>query len=206
MKNNIPILILSILKIADLKFIENKIKTLENELTLNEVEKKIIKDIKENLHLKKIVDASFIKEKYSYYFDQDLIFDNSLFNKESIDSAITEVRISQLKFNLSNEFLNLGSQIENMTPQEIKEKLNLLYTNTLIESKSENPENSLVSKDDAYGEMTAAKEGLSLVVHTIEEYAGKATKGSIVSILAFTGGFKSTYALNLAYKNALRRL
>lgn len=42
-----------------------------------------------------------------------------------------------------------------------------------------------------------------LGIPKVEHYAGKAPKGNIVSILGFTGSFKSTYALNISYINAL---
>jgi len=203
MKNTICNTILSIVDTKDAKYIKNKIEALEVQVTLNEVEKQIVKDIKDNLFMENVISRKFIEEKYPYYVDADDNIIPAILSKDSIDSAIIDIRLRQLKSNLSRDMLELGSQITNLSPQDIKAKFSEMYGNVLIEQKQEAPQNALRKEEDPYGQLTQDKDGLSLVLPRVEEHAGKARKGSIISILAFTGSFKSTYAINIAYKNAL---
>jgi hypothetical protein len=203
MKNTICNVILSILETKDPKFIEHKVSALETQLKLNEVEQKIIKDIKSNLSLGNTTSPSFISEKYSYYVNRDDNIVPAILDRDAVDSAIIDIRISQLKNTLSKDMLTLGSQITTMTPEEIKERMSALHNNLLIEDKFVIPENNIKKKKDAYKDLIATREGLSLCLDKVEAHAGLAVKGSVVSILAFVGAFKSTYSLNIAYQNAL---
>lgn len=203
MKNTICNIILSVVNTNDLKFVESKIHAVEEQLTLNEIEKQIVKDIKDNLYMSNVLSKEFISEKYSYYVENDENIIPALMTKDAIDSAIIDIRVRQLKSKLSSDMLNLGSQVDQLTPDQIKEKFSQLYSNVLIESKHVIPENDLAAKSNAYQDLIASKNGLSLLLPEVEKHAGKAQKGTIVSILAFTGSFKSTYSLNLAYKNAM---
>lgn len=203
MKNTVCNTILSIVDTKDPKFIQNKIESLEAQVTLNEVEQQIIKDIKDNLFMSNVISREFIEEKYPYYTENDENIFPVVLSRESIDSAIIDIRLRQLKANLSKDMLELGSQITTLSPADIKLKFSEMYGNVLIEQRQEAPQNALKQEEDPYGQLTQDKEGLSLVLPRVEEHAGKARKGSIISILAFTGGFKSTYAINVAYKNAL---
>lgn len=203
MKNTICNVILSIVDSKDNVFVGHKIEIVEQQLILNEVEKEIIKDIKDNLFLGDVLSKEFISEKYSYYVDNDENIIPALLPREAIDSAIIDLRVKQLKSNLSKQMLTLGSQVSTMTPQEIKEQFGKLYTNVLIEDGKTIPVNDFGKKDNPYKELADSKLGLSLHLDEVEKYAGKAQKGTLVSILAFTGAFKSTYSLNIAYRNAL---
>jgi len=203
MKNTICNTILSIVETKDSKFIAAKIEALENQVRLNEVEKNIVKDIKDNLFMSNIISKQFIEEKYPYYVENDENIIPTILSRESIDSSIIDIRLKQLKSDLAKDMLNLGSEIPNLSPNEIKGRFSLIHSNSLIERRLDAPDNALHREEDAYGLLTQEKDGLSLVLPRIEEHAGKARKGSIVSILAFTGSFKSTYAINVAYQNAL---
>lgn len=203
MKNTICNVILSVLNTKDKKFVENKINTIEAQLKLNEVEKAIIKDIKDSLFLDNVISNEFISEKYSYYVEVDENIIPALLSKDAIDSAIIDIRARQLKVDLSKQLLAVGSQISTMSPDEIKQKFAELHANVLIESRTTTPDNDLVVKVNPYEDLLKSSDGLSLLLEPIEQYAGKAHKGTIVSILAFTGSYKSTYSLNLAYKNAM---
>lgn len=123
---------------------------------------------------------------------------------DSIDSAIIDIRLSQLKTSLSKDLLSLGGEISKLSPAEIKDKLASLHSNVLVENRFTTPTNDFAAKADAYADLTAAKGGMSLVIPKIEDYAGKATTGSVISILAYTGHFKSTFSLNIAYENCLK--
>jgi hypothetical protein len=203
MKNTICNTILSIISTKDTKFVESKVHVLEEQIQLNEVEKSIIRDIKDALYMSNVISKEFISEKYSYYVENDENIIPALLSKDAIDSAIIDIRLRQLKTDLSKQMLTLGSKVDTMSPNEIKEKFSELYSNVLIEHKQTMPVNDLSEKAKAYEDLVKNKEGLSLGLKQIEEYAGKATKGTIVSILAFTGSFKSTYSLNVAYDNAM---
>lgn len=204
MKNTVCNTILSIIDTKDSSFIEKKINTLEEQIQLNETEKKIIKDIKDSLFMQEPVSKEFISDKYSYYVDSDENFIPAILSKDAIDSAIIDIRVKQLKNDLTRQMLDLGSRVNHLTPQEIKESFLELYSNVLIEQKQAMPENEISSSTDPYSDFVEDKDGMSLIVPEVEASAGKAIKGTLVSILAFTGSFKSTYALNLAYDNARR--
>jgi hypothetical protein len=203
MINTICNTILSIINTGDKSFIDKKLKLLESQLTLNEVEKQIIKDITGSLYLDTAMTVSFIREKYSYYTENDSNIIESYLSKDSIDSAITDIRLDQLKTGLSKELLTLAGQVKQSSPEEIKDKLAQLHSNAIVENKTEAPENDFRKKDDPYADLVSLRDGMSLLIPRIEEHAGKATKGSMISILASTGHYKSTYALNVAYQNAM---
>jgi len=203
MKNTICNVLLSIVDTKDLKFVESKINIVEQQINLNEVEKEIVKDIKDNLYMANVISKEFINEKYSYYVENDENIIPALLTKEAIDSAIIDIQVKQLKSKLSSDMLQLGSQVDQLTPEQIKEKFSQIQSNVFIESKHTVPENDLAVKTNAYQDLIASKNGLSLLLPEVERHAGKAQKGTIVSILAFTGSFKSTYSLNLAYRNAI---
>lgn len=205
MKNTINNLILSVLNIKDPNYVKNKVELIEGQLLLNEVEKKIIKDIKESLVLDKVMSIEFLKEKYAYYVEADKNIFPIMFDKDAIDSAITDIKVKQLKSKLSKDMLEFGSKLSTLQPEEIKDRFNLLHSNALLETRVKTIDNALQVKEDAYKEATESRDGLSLCLPKVEEYAGKAAKGTMVSILAFTGAFKSTYALNIAYENAINK-
>lgn len=204
MKNSICTIILSIIEVGEQRFIESKLRTLETQLNLNEVEKRIIEDIRNQFHLGNKVTISYIRDKYSYYTDNDTNTLAGIFlSKDSIDSAITDMRMSQLKQSLSKELLDFGSKIDELNPTDIKERLAKLSSNLLIENKFVVPTNGVQLKENAYEDLQISKDGMSLVLPRIEEHAGRAAKGTMVTIAAFTGSFKSTFALNIAYENCL---
>lgn len=196
-------IILSILDTKDKKFVEKKLETIENQLVLNEVEKKILKDIKDNLYLGDLLTSSFIKQKYSYYAVTDEMIPEEPLHIDTIDSAIIQLRLHQLKSSLSKDLIKLGGKITTMSPEEIKAEISGLHKNILVESRYTIPDNTIVKKVDPYSDLVASRGGLSLLLSSIEKHAGKASLGTTVSILAAPGHFKSALALNIAYKNAL---
>ena len=201
MPNNIALLLLSILSQDNTKFIQAKIDTIETQLVLNEVEKLIVSDVKDGLIMDSAPTTTFLEEKYPYYFD-DLILESDYYSKDSITSAIVEIRVAQSKRDLSEKLINLGGSIQKLSPKEIKGQLNELHNNAIVESKLQIPESNLIKRIDSYKDFTEHSNGLSLIYKEVEHYAGKALKGTVVSILAFTGHFKSTYAIDIAYENA----
>lgn len=201
--NSIALLLLSILSYGDNKVAAHKLESLKNQLKLNEVEKKIIRDIEESIQVGDIVSRSFMESKYSYYFDEDLLLDHDLLPKDAIESAVTDIRLRQMKSAMAENLLDIGGKVSEMTPKEIKERLSVLHSNALVEAKQDMPNNGLRVRKDPYGDMVRDMEGLSLVSPRIEEYTGKAIPGTVVSILAFTGHFKSTFSINVAYQNAM---
>lgn len=203
MKNTVCNIILSILENDDPKFVENKVTLLEDQLTLNEVEKKIVKDIKDNVYVGKVISPEFIQDKYSYYTNTDPNVIPAYLSKDAIDSAVSEIRVQQMKLGLSKELLNLGGELQKLDPKEIKERFSRLYTNSLLENRNLTITNGLKIKESAYSDKIEGLDGMLLGIPKVEHYAGKAPKGNIVSILGFTGSFKSTYALNISYINAL---
>ena len=203
MKITTPTLILSIIKTEDIEFIEKKIDLLENQISLNQVEKQILKDIRRGTQTGNLVTAAFIKDKYSYYTENDKNIVPSYLGKDSIDSAITELAIAGSQRNLSKGLLDLAGQLGGMTPNEIKQKFNDLSTNILLTSKARMPTGSIKEQERPYQEYIKESSGLSLCIPKVEDYAGQALKGTVTSILGFTGSFKSAYALNIAYDNAL---
>lgn len=196
-------IILSILSTKDKALVGKKLETIENQLVLNEVEKKIIKDIKDNLFLDDLLTPAFIRQKYSYYAVNDEMVPEEPLQLDSIDSAITQLRLHQLKSGLSKDLLKLSGQITTMSPDEIKTEISSLHKNVLVESRYDTPDNTVIKKVDPYSDLVASRGGLSLLLPSIEKHAGKASLGTTVSILAAPGHFKSAMALNIAYKNAL---
>jgi hypothetical protein len=203
MKNTVALLVLSILEFEDLNYAESKISTIRAQLQLNEVEQLIIADLENSIQLGELTSRSFIEHKYPYYFDEDLLLDNDLFSRDSLDSAITELRGSQLKSDLAEGLIDLGGKVTKLNPKEIKERLAELHSSALIESKFSVSKNRIQKRKDAYGDISQHNDGLSLVLPAIEQHAGKALKGTVVSILANVGEYKSTYSLNVGYTNAL---
>jgi len=201
-KITIPILLLSILNLKDPKLVERKLTTMERQLTLNEVEHKIIEGIRNTIQVDTTPTVEYIEERYDYYFN-DIILESDMYSLDAIDSAIANTRVEQLRRDLSKELIELGGKASTMTPKELKEKLTELHTNALIESKSATPENSLKKRKDAYADYTEHLDGLSLVEGQIEKQAGKAVPGTVISILAGTGEYKTVFSMNVAYINAM---
>lgn len=123
MKNTVCNIILSILENDDPKFVENKVTLLEDQLTLNEVEKKIVKDIKDNVYVGKVISPEFIQDKYSYYTNTDPNVIPAYLSKDAIDSAVSEIRVRQMKLGLSKELLNLGVSRRSLTLKRLKNAL-----------------------------------------------------------------------------------
>jgi hypothetical protein len=196
-------IILSIVGTKESTFVEKRLVTLENQLNLNEIEKRILEDIRSNLQLKDLVSTAYLKDKYSYYFVEDDLIPEDLLQKEAIDSAIVSLRVSQLKENLSKDLISLGGKVITLSPKDIKVRLGDLHNSALIESKYEDPVNIFSEKEDPYSELQKKRGGLSLLLPEVEKHAGKASLGTTVSILAASGHGKSAYALNLAYANAM---
>lgn len=154
MKNSICTIILSIIEVGEQRFIESKLRTLETQLNLNEVEKRIIEDVRNQFHLGNKVTISYIRDKYSYYTDNDTNTLAGIFlSKDSIDSAITDMRMSQLKQSLSKELLDFGSKIDELNPTDIKERLAKLSSNLLVENKFVVPTNGVQLKENAYEDL-----------------------------------------------------
>lgn len=193
--------ILSIIHTKDKNYIQDKLDTLRVTLELNEVEKQILREIDTNVYIDNLPEASYLKEKFSYYFDRDF---GKYLERDAIDNAIHFIKYNQSKSKLARELIALGSNVTSLTPSEIREQFRNIGETQLYAPEVEIPENDFVRKDNAYGDLVTSRDGLSLVIPQVEEHAGKATKGTVVSILAYTGSFKSTYALNIAYENAMK--
>lgn len=205
MTNTVCTILLSIVEVKDPQYISAKISLLERELTLTEVEKKIVKDIKESISVGSPVTTEFIKDKYSFYVESDSNVLGTLLGRDSIDSAITDIKVSQLRTMLAKELVELGSDVKrDLDINELRSRIGKLTSHKLVTRNTQIPENELKVKTNAYAEVTAEGEGLDYPIQRIEHFAGKAIPGTVIGILAFAGGFKSTFALNLAYTNAAR--
>ena len=205
MKVTPQLIIKSILTTGDVKYIENKLISFAQQINLNEVEKKLLTNVSDQLVIGVVPNIVYYLDTFGYYFNMDKAnISDKVLSKESIDSAIQELRLSQLKSKLSTDLITVGGKITSMSAKEIRESLKSLHSTVLVEQSFEVPENGFTKKVDAYADMTASIDGMSLVIPEIEKYAGMATKGTMVSILAFVGGFKSNFALNIAYVNALK--
>lgn len=201
MKITIPNIIISALNTNDIKYVDNKLRDIESQLLLNEVEKRIIHDIDENINLGELPSVSFIRQKYSYAFLDDIL-EISL-ESDAIDSAINNIRIEQARTSLKLNLMELGNNIDKLPPNELKAQISALTENKLLSGKEEDYTNHMVTSENAYADSIYDGEGMTLGLHQIEEYAGKALPSTVVTILAFAGSFKSTYALQLAYLNAM---
>lgn len=201
MEITVPNIIVSILNINDDKYVISKLKELEQQLNLNDVEQRIILEIYESVNIGSIISPTFIRKKYSYVFEDDIL--EQYLPQDAIDSAITQVKISQAKTSLKLNLLDISSNLDSLDPLELKDKVASLLENELLITKTEDIPDILVPSEDAYKDVIAGADGLSLVDRRIESYAGKATPSTVTTILAFAGSFKSTFALNIAYLNAL---
>ena len=191
----------SLLATEDNKFISAKIEELENQINLNEVERQIITDIKYNLQLGQAPSVAYIKQKYSYA-DTNVL--GVVITRDAIDSAIRSIIISQSQAQLKKDLVTLGSIANNLTPEELKIKINSLLENKILTSHTTIPKNNLKAMPDPYNQLQQRSvEGLSIISRRIEAHAGKAAAGTIISILGFAGSFKSTFALQTAYENAM---
>lgn len=198
MITNLVSVLLSIIYIEDTKVMYKYLTLLQTTLKLNEVETRIIRYAQDLIERGEPIHSDGLKSKFSYYFDNKVTSNISLSN---LDFAIAELRREQEKKTLAEDLLTLGSKVGNLTQSEIEQKIQDILKSSSFKGDTV-PTNSLLKKDNAY-EGLIAKDGLSLVVPEIEKYIGKATKGEILSILAFTGSFKTVYALNIAYENAM---
>jgi len=202
MRNNLQVILRSLIEQENQVFIEKKLLKLLDDLVLTEVETKIIKEILDNLYAGTVLNAAFLSKKYPYYFtaEENLLFE--ALEPEAIDSAIASFKLSQDKLFLAKNISELASQTESLNARELKEKVNELLASPLLETKEAAVESTLVVKDDAYAEM-ATKDGMSWSIPGVEKYAGKITTGTVVSLLGFVGSFKSTAAAQIALENAL---
>lgn len=200
MNTNTFNILTSILHYEDVKFAENKIAELEGLLTLNDVDKNIIKDIREGIQLNKLPSVAYIKQKYSYA-DTGL-FEN-IIEREAIDSAIVNLVSTQSKNKLKKDLLTLSGDVDLLSPEELKVKVNSILENKLLESSAEIPKNALLVEGSLYNTLHNKEDGLSVLNYRIEQHAGKAVPGNVITILGFAGSGKSTAAMQIAYDNAL---
>lgn len=190
----------SILATKDNKYITAKLADVENQINLNEVEKQIISDIKQGIQLGQAPSVAFIKQKYSYA-DTSLI--DITIEKEAIDSAIISLMASQSRTQLKKDLLKLGNAVNDLSPEELKVEVNSLLENKIISNNTEIPKNRLQIQESPYNLMHSNTEGMSIIDRRIEACTGKALPGTVVTILGFAGSYKSTFALQVAYENAL---
>lgn len=201
----IPSIILSIIHTGDKKYVLNKLNSLKADVVLNAVEFKIIEVIEENLEKSVLVSTSYIKEAFSYVYNDDV---NAQFNKylskEAIDGAISTTNIKQGKAKLASELSKISGSIEKSSIAEIKDMLDKINQTELVEDNDEIPNNGFREEEDAYKVMQENKGEFTLLIPEVEAHAGLAARGTITTILGFIGSYKSTYAANVATANALR--
>ena len=203
MKNTLFNLIISLLTHQDTRLIKAKLETISEILVLNEVDKRIITDITESIQVGNLVSPSFIKQKYSYASANDENLIDHIIPIDAIDSAITDIMIEQSKRTLKKDILELGSTVDKLSASELKQKVSNLLENKLLEGRAEVPQNNLKELPSMYSSLKTTGDGLSLVIPRIEDYAGKALAGTVVTILGFAGSFKSTFSMQVAYENAI---
>ncbi len=120
MEITVPNIIVSILNINDDKYVISKLKELEQQLNLNDVEQRIILEIYESVNIGSIISPTFIRKKYSYVFEDDIL--EQYLPQDAIDSAITQVKISQAKTSLKLNLLDISSNLDSLDPLELKDK------------------------------------------------------------------------------------
>lgn len=194
-------IIYSIMLLDNKETILNKIASIETAINLNDIEKQIIKEIKTSVDTLGVVNADFVKEKFSYYFNLSPL---RVIGADKIDFAITDNQISQARDALSNELMRLASGVTSMGSDEIKGRLQEITNESILTTaKVREIENGLQKSENPYEDFASKSGEFSLLLPEIEQSAGKAAKGHIVTILGFTGSFKTVAALNIAYQNAL---
>lgn len=198
--NSVQNILYSIMSLTNKAQIETKLETLKAMITLNDVEKQIIKNIETSIDLNGRVDADYIKDKFSYYFN---LSPERKIEFDKIEFAILDVQTNQAREKLTTELMTLAGEVQTSTSLDIKERFRELTENNILTAiKPTQIENGLQTKTDAYQSLIENRGEFTLGLPELELAAGKPAKGHIVSILAFTGSFKSTYALKLAYDNA----
>lgn len=191
----------SILTRPNLEYIKSKLTELEQFLKLTEIEKQIIKETRNQIDVSGTLNPEYIINKFRYYFEAAPIQE---IPENQIDYAILDKKVSQDKTTLSKELLDLANSIDSMGTLDIKAKLRELTTSKLItQEHTYVPDNSLRQEENAYEELVKDSGVYSMLLPEVEQHAGRAGVGHVVSILAFVGSFKSTYSLNLAYENAM---
>ena len=199
--NTIQSIIYSIISLDNVSSIKPKLETLTQALKLNEIEQQIIKTVNDDITVNGKINAKYIVEKFSYWFNAQPY---RMLDADLIDYAIADRRIEQDRNTIAQTLLETANNITDQTAEEIRETLNNLVSSTVITQDNEEiPENDLHHLEDAYADIYANNGKYTLVIPEVEEYAGKFAPGQIVSILASVASYKSTFAMNVAYENAL---
>lgn len=201
MEINIPNIIVSILNTKNIDFAIVKLKELGHQLNLNDIEQQMLLDIYEGKSMGKLLSPVFIRQKYSYVFEDDIL--EEYLNSDSIDSAILQIKAEQSRNSLKLNLLDISSNLDNLTPDTLRVKISMLLENDLLTSKAKTPTNHMVPVENAYQQIVQDDKGMTLGNIRIEEHAGKAKPSTVITILAFAGSFKTTFALNIAYLNAI---
>lgn len=170
-------------------------------LKLTDIEKQVIKEVETSIGVSGGFNPEYIRNKFSYYFDAAPV---TVVQPSELDYAILDRKVKEEKNVISKDLLKLANEIDDLSPQELKQRINELTNQKLITTDHiEMPESGLQYLDNAYEDLIQDNGVYSLLLPEVEKHTGKAGVGHVISILAFVGSFKSTYALNLAYKNAL---
>lgn len=191
----------SILALPQPQRIKQKLEELQQFIVLNDIEKQIVKETMTHIEVGDVVNPQYIKNKFSYYFEAA---PHIVVSPDQIDFAILDRKLKEERASLSKELLNLANNLDDLTPDDLKHKLRELTEDRILTADhTKEAKNSLGVRENAYENLIADNGIYSMLLPEVESHAGKAGVGHVISILAFVGSFKSTYALNLAYQNAL---
>lgn len=193
---------LSLANTQNPKLVLKHLEDIEGILTLNEVDRLIMKDLQTGAELGKVPTPEFIEQKYSYANpDDELIVDYIV--EKGITSAIIEVSYNQRRQSLRKELLDLSSSSETMTPKQLRGAINKLLEASILQTNLEEVTNELIALENPYETLHKIEGTVSHFSPQVEMYSGKAVPGTVISIIAFAGGFKTVAAVNTTYINAI---
>lgn len=193
---------ISLANSQDPKLVLKHLEDIENLLTLNEVDKLIIHDLKVGAELDQVPTPEFIEQKFAYANPDDELIIEYIVPK-GITSAILEVSFKQQKQTLRKSLLDLSSSADSLTPKELRSEINKLLEASVLQTNLEEATNDLKRRENPYDDLHNVEGTVSHFHPQVEMYSGKAVPGTVISLLAFAGGFKTVAAVNTSYINAL---
>ena len=130
----------------------------------------------------------------------DLYFEESIpLSGEALDDYIRLFITDRKNAYISNSLLNLANLVKtNGLTESVINKLNYLTKSDTVYIKHTSIEDEII---DIY-KKKIPESGLNTGIKRIDSDTGGLQPGTLVTILGFTGSFKTTWALNIAYNAA----
>lgn len=190
----------SVMSLPKIDQITTKLTFIKDNIRLNDIETQIIREVETSLDITQEVNPEYIRDKFSYYFN---LSPTRLIPVDKLDYAIIDAQTDQARTRLAKELMDLAGDVKVLNSIDLRNRIEgISNASVLTTPKTAKIENGLQPLENPYLDFTDNKGEFSLLLPEIEAKTGLAARGHVVSILAFVGSFKSTFALNMAYENA----